>query len=65
MNGFDTQTSIVDPREDTDEFHRLPKSAKRDLRAAWHKQDKEATWAEERRRGYLYQSMVEGMGLLS
>ena len=72
MNGWSTQTqagevpslSIVDPREENDEFQRLPESAKRDLRTAWHKQDQEAIWAEKRRKGYLYQSMVEGMGLL-
>ncbi|MHC5071978.1 MAG: hypothetical protein ACYTGO_15995, partial [Planctomycetota bacterium] len=37
---------------------------KRDLRVAWHKRDQEALWAQQRRKGYLYQSMVEGMVLL-
>lgn len=54
----------VDPRENTDEFRRLPESAKRDLRDHWRKQDQETEWAQQRQQGYLYQSMVEGMVLL-
>jgi len=56
--------SIVDLKKDRDEFHRLPESLKRDLCEAQRKRDQEAFWAEKRRKGYLYQSMVEGMVLL-
>lgn len=37
---------------------------KSDLREAWRKRDQEVQWARQRQRGYLYQSMVEGMVLL-
>jgi hypothetical protein len=36
----------------------------RDLREAWRRRDQEIHWARQRQRGYLYQSMVEGMVLL-
>ena len=43
----------IDPRENNDEFQRLPESTKRHLRAAWHKQDQEAaSWTDERRIGF-------------
>lgn len=52
-------TDVVDLRN-----QQLPESLQRDLRESQRKREQEALWREKRRKGYLYQSMVEGMVLL-